>query len=37
MLTAREELDIGEKTVAAEIDAYFRLEIISLIDGLTSV
>jgi len=24
MLTAREELDIGEKTVAAEIDAYFR-------------
>ncbi len=26
MLTAREELDIGEKTVAAEIDAYFRWE-----------
>ncbi len=27
MLTAREELDIGEKTVAAEIDAYFRWDI----------
>jgi hypothetical protein len=27
MLTAREELDIGEKTVAAEIDAYFRYDI----------